>query len=206
MIKSYTSFLDTTLTPHHLLNSLKVLLPEYNVITSFNSSMSPGKYILVKNTSFYLLDIPKGKIKGCKIIATHNDSPVMKLKPNFRDPKSETGAKNGYEELSLSFYGGGIWHTWFDRPLGIAGLTITENNEKIIITDDSSIVIPSLPPHLNDGSVYNKGFHYRPNFKGITKIGNIDGMINEKTISHDLMLYCLEKAYVDQKKQICLFK
>lgn len=42
-------------------------------------------------------------------------SPCFKLKPVSK------GSKSGYAMVNVEPYGGGLWHTWFDRDLGVAG-------------------------------------------------------------------------------------
>lgn len=42
-------------------------------------------------------------------------SPCLKLKPVSK------GKKNGFVMLNIEPYGGGLWHTWFDRDLSLAG-------------------------------------------------------------------------------------
>lgn len=45
-------------------------------------------------------------------------SPCPKLKPISKS------AGGGFLEVGTQPYGGGMWHTWFDRDLGIAGRVI----------------------------------------------------------------------------------
>ena len=42
-------------------------------------------------------------------------SPCLKLKPVSK------GKKSGFVMLNIEPYGGGLWHTWFDRDLSLAG-------------------------------------------------------------------------------------
>lgn len=42
-------------------------------------------------------------------------SPCLKLKPVTK------GKKSGFVMLNIEPYGGGLWHTWFDRDLSLAG-------------------------------------------------------------------------------------
>lgn len=54
-----------------------------------------------------------------KIVGCHTDSPVIKLAPH-----NKVENKFGYQQMNIQKYGGGIWRTWFDRDLGLAGKVI----------------------------------------------------------------------------------
>jgi len=47
---------------------------------------------------------------GFHMIGGHTDSPNLKVKPRSLKPP-----KNGCIMLGVECYGGGLWHTWFDR-------------------------------------------------------------------------------------------
>lgn len=51
-------------------------------------------------------------VHGCAAAAC---SPCLKLKPVSK------GKKSGFVMLNVEPYGGGLWHTWFDRDLSLAG-------------------------------------------------------------------------------------
>jgi aspartyl aminopeptidase len=66
------------------------------------------------------------KTFGFHIIGGHTDSPNLRIKP-----KSQKGPKKANTtQLSVECYGGGLWHTWFDRDLSISG--------KVLIRSDCS--------------------------------------------------------------------
>ncbi len=54
----------------------------------------------------------------------------------------------------MQTYGGGLWHTWFDRPLGLAGKVVIKNNNKDLMSEElihipePVMVIPNLAIHL----------------------------------------------------------
>jgi len=111
------------------------------------------------------------------VAGAHTDNPALRLKP-----RSKT-ANCGISLASIETYGGGIWQTWFDRNLGVAGKAIIQKH-----TDDKQIVlesrvvsikqpifyIPTVAPHLDqpyaNGFQVNKEFHLR------AALGDVDLM------------------------------
>jgi aspartyl aminopeptidase len=72
--------------------------------------------------------------------------------------------------MNMQTYGGGLWRTWFDRDLGLAGRIICLNQEtnalKSHLWDSKSAVmnIPSLCIHLDREVEFkpNKESHLKP--------------------------------------------
>ena len=60
-----------------------------------------------------------------KIVAGHTDSPNLRIKP--RSNRS-TGAGR-ITQLNVETYGGGLWYTWFDKDLSVAGRVIVSTPE-----------------------------------------------------------------------------
>ncbi|KAK1294198.1 putative aspartyl aminopeptidase [Acorus calamus] len=90
---------------------------------------------------------------GCHVIGAHTDSPCLKLKPISKV------VKGGYLEVGVQTYGGGLWHTWFDRDLTVAGrLMIKETKDgsvsyshKLVRVNEPIMRIPTLAIHLDRG-------------------------------------------------------
>jgi hypothetical protein len=53
-------------------------------------------------------------------------SPCLKLKPVSK------GDKPGFQMLNVETYGGGLWHTWFDRDLSVAGRVLLRKGERLV--------------------------------------------------------------------------
>ncbi|KAK4486140.1 hypothetical protein RD792_008808 [Penstemon davidsonii] len=105
---------------------------------------------------------------GIYIIGAHTDSPCLKLKPVSKV------SKGGYLEVGVQTYGGGLWHTWFDRDLSIAGRVIVREQKdgsesyshRLVRIEEPIMRIPNLAIHLdrdvNDGFKVNKQTHLAP--------------------------------------------
>lgn len=124
-----------------------------------------------------------------KIVATHIDSPALKLKYN---PVTETA---GMSKLNVETYGGGIWSSFVDVPLKIAGKLYLKSENEIFArtyTDPHEYIIPNVAIHmnrkLNDGYVYNPQTDLAPLF-GLSGDKNyFEGLCEEgeRVVGYDL--------------------
>ena len=70
----------------------------------------------------------------------------------------------------MQTYGGGLWHTWFDRDLTLAGKIIIAEGNRLVskywdAINEPLLKIPNLAIHLTDKSGTfepNKESHLKP--------------------------------------------
>ena len=92
-------------------------------------------------------------------VGAHTDSPCLKLKPVSKSVKS------GFNTVNVETYGGGLWYTWFDRDLSVAGRVLVRSADgkllhKLVKIEKPVLRIPSLAIHLQR-DLYTAGF--KPN-------------------------------------------
>lgn len=103
-----------------------------------------GKYFVTRGGSA-VIAFTVGKGNAFKIVASHTDSPCLKLKER---PIAQT---ERFYKLNVESYGGGIWYSFFDRPLKLAGRVIRERDGALVAENYVSgfqVVIPSLAVHM----------------------------------------------------------
>lgn len=182
-IDSYLNFIDNSPTPYHATHECEEILKKKGFVNSKNLK-EPGKIYYKRDTLIIAITIPP-KPSRIMIVGVHNDSPMLKIKNKIS------------EELRLKPYGGGLWHTWFDRTLGVAGQVIDIDMQKHLIKIDKPLVtIPSLPPHLDNSDVYSDGFTYNKNkhLVGHCEIERIYDLCDLDLLSYDLSLFDTQKA------------
>lgn len=152
----FLGFVNASPTPFHAVESAKKRLvaagfEEIKERQDWNSTCKPGgKYWLTRNGSTILaFAIGKKWNPGNPIamIGAHTDSPALRIKPVSKI-QSE-----GYMQVGVETYGGGLWHTWFDRDLSIAGRAMVKTGkgefvQKLIRLDKPILRIPTLAIHL----------------------------------------------------------
>ena len=120
-----------------------------------------GKYFICNHGSeIFAFIMPKDfnvDTLKFKMIGSHTDSPVLKIKPDGIMNVDDVMVK-----VNTEVYGGPILYSWFDRPLSVAGRVAVNTNNKIemkLIDFQKAIaVLPSVAIHLNR-DVNEKGLH-----------------------------------------------
>ncbi|KAI1796287.1 aspartyl aminopeptidase [Ganoderma leucocontextum] len=139
-----------------------------------------GKYYFTRNQSALLaFTIPQDWKPGAgvSIVATHIDSPNLRVRPVSKKNKV------GYLQVGVETYGGGIWHSWFDRDLALAGrVVIADKNgnfsSKLVRIDRPLLRIPTLAIHLERGAADNFQFNTETEFVPI--LGLVESQLNSK--------------------------
>ena len=108
-----------------------------------------GKYFVTRDQSS-IVAFAVGKLwkpgNPFAMIAAHTDSPCLKIRPISK------GGYTGFLQVGAETYGGGLWHTWFDRDLGIAGRVMIQIDphtieSRLVQIDEPVLRIPSLAMH-----------------------------------------------------------
>jgi aspartyl aminopeptidase len=143
------AFLTSSTDPFHAVSNAIARLESAGFTRSSNSSMTTttlergGKYYYtVQNSTLVAFTVgsqfsnQNTNRSGFKIIGGHTDSPNLRVKPRSKIGKSTGGAV----QIGVECYGGGLWHTWFDRDLGISG--------KVLVRDEDSNNQDKIVPKL----------------------------------------------------------
>ena len=156
-----------------------------------------GRYVVTRNDSSLLaFRVPEGEAAGFALAAAHSDSPTFQIKEHAEKLSARCTV------LDTEKYGGMLMHTWFDRPLSVAGRIIVERDGKLearlVDVDRDLMIIPSVAIHMN-----------RAANDGVKLLANVDtfpllscgaqdlraivaeaaGVAPEQILGHDLFLY-----------------
>ncbi|EFW14340.1 aspartyl aminopeptidase [Coccidioides posadasii str. Silveira] len=152
----FCSFVNASPTPFHAVASARTRLvdagfKEIKEKDAWSSICKPGgKYYLTRNGSTIIAFAVGRKWKPGNSIAmlgAHTDSPCLRVKPVSKK------RAEGFIQIGVETYGGGLWHTWFDRDLGIAGRVMARNNDgsisaRLLRIDRPILRIPTLAIHF----------------------------------------------------------
>ncbi|KAI9360031.1 peptidase M18 [Zopfochytrium polystomum] len=168
----FLSFVRASPSPFHAVAETRARLDRAGFLQLSERSpfrlLPSGKYYLTRNQSSIVAFAVGGRYKrgnGFSIVGAHTDSPCLKVKP--KSGKEDVG----YAKVGVELYGGGLWHTWFDRDLGVAGRVILRKEgggleHKLVRLDAPILKIPTLAIHLDrsvsEGFKFNNEVHLTP--------------------------------------------
>lgn len=164
---------------------------------------SEGKYYVIKNDSAliaFVIGDEKIDEAGFRLIGAHTDVPGFRIKPN---PQMTTEGK--YIKLNTEVYGGPILHTWYDRPLAIAGKVAVRGTSplkpetKLVNINKPLLIIPSVAIHMN--REVNEGYKINRQVDTLPLLG----LINNSLEKEDYLLKLLSEELNVNKEDILHF-
>ncbi|CDK27680.1 unnamed protein product [Kuraishia capsulata CBS 1993] len=174
--KDFVSFVNASPTPYHVVDTVKKELvasgfKELSEKKIWAGQMKKGgKYFVTRNGSSIIAFTVGGAWtpgNGISIIGAHTDSPTLRIKP------ISTSNKEGFQQIGVETYGGGIWHTWFDRDLSVAGRVFIYDEasgkfiSKLVNINKPILRIPTLAIHLTKERYVKFEFNKETQFKPI---------------------------------------
>ncbi|OHT02201.1 hypothetical protein TRFO_30764 [Tritrichomonas foetus] len=199
-MESIASFVDRSPTPMHFIHAAKEHLENLGFEQIYESEdfptydLSPkNKYFMIRNdTSIIAFDSRDFENRG-SIFATNLDHPYFKIIPNGCRVKSNA------EILNVSEYGYGMWCTWMDRDLSIAGKVRYKTWEgkietKLISSENPICTIPSLASHLTTGPRNTCNLNIEDHLKPIVRFTNEDQIETDDTFIPSLIRFICDEC------------
>ncbi|KAG7891364.1 hypothetical protein KL906_004704 [Ogataea polymorpha] len=172
--QGFIDFVNASPTPYHVVDTVKKQLQqagfeELSERNNWDGFIKRGsKYYVTRNGSSIIAFTIGGSYQpgnGVSIVGGHTDSPVLRIKP-ISDQRKE-----GYIQVGVETYGGGIWHTWFDRDLSVAGRVFVNESgkyvSKLVKIQKPILRIPTLAIHLTKERYTKFEFNKETQFKPI---------------------------------------
>ncbi len=202
-MKKFIDFIKNSPTAYHAVASSKKILLENNFKElSLNEKWNiekGSKYFVIKaDGSIIAFKIGKElKKPSVQIVASHDDSPMLKIKPNG------VIVSNEYTMINSEVYGGLIYSTFLDRPLGIAGRVMIKNATGLstsLVNLPTTVVIPNLCIHMNREVNMGYRFNAQTDLQAILSLTNTSVMDllkkefnDSEVLDYDLFLYNKEE-------------
>ena len=156
-------------------------------------------FVTRNHSSLIAFSVPEVVPYCFRIMASHSDSPMLRIKE-----KPEMSCENAYVKLNVEKYGGMLLATWFDRPLSAAGRVVAEVDgelkEILVDVDRDILMVPSLAIHMNrqvnESSSWNAQKDMLPLFtmnqdkdSFMKLIAEAAGVAEEQILDHELYVY-----------------
>ncbi|CBQ68247.1 probable aspartyl aminopeptidase [Sporisorium reilianum SRZ2] len=186
--RRFLEYVDASPTPFHAVATSSAMLDAAGFERVKESELwgnkvkRGGKYYFTRNQSALVAFAVGAKYEpgnGVHVVGAHTDSPNFQIKPVSRK------AKEGYLQCGVETYGGGIWHSWFDRDLGVAGRVIVSDSKnhdaftgKLVHIKRPILRIPTLAIHLDRTA--NEAFKFNLEDKTVPILGLATEHLNKR--------------------------
>ncbi|KAI1281246.1 aspartyl aminopeptidase-like protein [Xylaria sp. FL0933] len=159
----FLDFVNASPTPYHAVHQSIIRLEKAGFTPvkerdNWSSTLKPGgKYYMTRNGSTivaFAIGAQWRPGNPIAMIGAHTDSPCLRVKPVSK----KSGV--GFMQVGVETYGGGIWHSWFDRDLSLAGRMLVRDGkgnfvQRLVKIDRPIIRIPTLAIHLDRSPEFN---------------------------------------------------
>lgn len=146
-----TQYLKQGISPYHVVKTSKEWLEqegfsELSMDEKWQLKEGQGYYVSPYESSLFAFRAGQGPVR---IATGHTDQPMLKVKPN------PSMVKENCYVINVESYGGMILHTWFDRPLALAGKVVCRSEEvfvpNVMLYDSQEpvAIVPSLAIHYD---------------------------------------------------------
>lgn len=170
ILSDFKAFLDSSPTAWHAVKQLGNRLAIRDFIPlneEENWELESGKkYFISRGGALCAFVLPEEKPQKAVILASHTDSPALKIKPQ------PCFSKENMAQFGVEVYGSPLLTSWLNRDLAVAGRVVITNGkdqveERLVYLDDIALFIPQLAIHLDrevneKGLVLNKQEHLCP--------------------------------------------
>ncbi|PWY97417.1 hypothetical protein BCV70DRAFT_233825 [Testicularia cyperi] len=186
--RRFLKYVDASPTPFHAVATTSEMLDAAGFQRVKESELwddtikRGGKYYFTRNQSALVAFAIGEKYQpgnGVHVVGAHTDSPNFQIKPVSKR------TKDGYLQCGVETYGGGIWASWFDRDLGLAGRVIVSDSKshdsftgKLVHIRRPILRIPTLAIHLN--RTVNEAFKFNQEDNTVPILGLATEQLNKR--------------------------
>jgi aspartyl aminopeptidase len=201
------SFVDASPSPGHAVAEMARRLREagFTELAETDSwAPAPGAgHYVVRHGSLVAFRVGSRPLSeaGLRIVGAHTDSPTFKVRPHSDVRQA------GYRLIGVEPYGGGLWHTWLDRELTVAGrVALRGRGTTLVRLPGAPLRLPSLAIHLDrsvkDGLTLDPQRHLVPVWDRDlgTEPGLLEALVAavdadpDDVVGHDLVLTDIQPA------------
>ncbi|WP_369139119.1 M18 family aminopeptidase [Modestobacter versicolor] len=144
------AFVDASPSPFHAVAELsrRLRAAGFTELAEADAwSLAPGaEHFVVRHGSLIAFRVGTAPLAeaGLRLVGAHTDSPTFKVRPHSDVRQA------GYRLVGVEPYGGGLWHTWLDRELTVAGrVALRGGTTALVQLPGAPLRLPSLAIHLD---------------------------------------------------------